>query len=77
MVNDQAALGHATETYTRTMRQSLREQLKTASGYLAEPNSSYGQEIRMLLAEPDDAPPRELRAHAAKLKQIEDSLDSA
>ena len=32
---------------------------------------------RRSCAEPDDAPPEKLRAHATKLKQIEDSLESA
>ena len=59
------------------MRRSVREQLSTASSTLTEPDSRYGAEIRALLAEPDAAPPEELRAHADKLKQIEDGLASA
>jgi hypothetical protein len=59
------------------MRQSVREQLQTTASSLTEPNSPYGNEIRTLISEPDDAPPAELRAHAAKLKQIEDHLESA
>jgi hypothetical protein len=59
------------------MRQSFREQLQTASKSLRQPDSQYGLEIQAILAQPDDAPPEELRAHAAKLKQIEDGLESA
>jgi len=33
--------------------------------------------IHALLRQPDDAAPEELRAHADKLKQIEDNLESA
>jgi hypothetical protein len=58
------------------MRQSLREQLGTSASALTQPQSQYGNEIRALIAEPADAPAVELRAHAGKLKQIEDSLES-
>ena len=44
---------------------------------LTAPDSRYGEEIRALLAQPDDAAPEELRAHSGKLKQIEDDLESA
>lgn len=77
MVNEQAQRGHLTSAYIETMRQSVREQLETASQSLTEPNSPYGKEIDALLKEPDDAAPAELRAHSNKLKQIEDSLESA
>jgi hypothetical protein len=77
LVNDQAARGRLTATYAKTMREQLREQLKTAAGSLTEPGSRYGLEIRALLAEPGDAAPAELWAHAGKLKKIEDSLESA
>ena len=77
LVNEQAARHRLTDTYTRTMQESFREQLQTVSRSLTQPDSRYGQEIRTLLAEPDEAPPEELRAHAGKLKQIEDGLESA
>jgi Tfp pilus assembly protein PilP len=77
MVNEQAAQGKLTGTYVATMRQSVREQLRTASQSLSQPNSRYGEEIAALLDQPDDSAPEELRAHADKLKQIEDSLESA
>ena len=77
LVNEQAHEGHLTKAFVTTMRQSVREQLQTTESSLTEPNSPYGNEIRTLLSEPDDAPPAELRSHAAKLKQIEDSLESA
>ena len=65
--------------YLRRKRcaQRLREQLQTHASSLTQPDSRYGAEIQALLAEPDDAAPEELRAHADKLKQIEDSLKSA
>ena len=59
------------------MREAVREQLKTASSSLTQPNSDYAREIAALIAEPDDAAPAKLRAHADKLKQIEDGLESA
>src|SRR3954449_2987651 len=77
LVNEQASGGRLTATYSQTMRSDLRKQLQTVSSSLTEPDSRYGQEIQALLAQPDDAAPEELRAHAEKLKQIEDSLESA
>jgi len=77
LINEQAAKGQLTPTYVQSMRKSLREQLQTSAKSLTQPDSRYGQEIRTLLDEPDDAAPEELRAHADKLKQIEDGLESA
>ena len=77
LVNEQAAHNKLTANYTDTLRDSFREQLRTTSESLTQPDSAYGQEINAILAEPADAPPEELRAHAGKLKQIEDGLESA
>ena len=77
LVNEQASKGHLTGHYVETMRASVREQLQTTSKSLTQPQSPYAQEIDALLREPDDAPPAALRGHADKLKQIEDSLESA
>jgi hypothetical protein len=77
LVNEQAAQGKLTPTYVASMHRWLREQLETSSTSLTEPDSRYGEEIQALLKQPDDAAPQELRAHADKLKQIEDSLESA
>jgi hypothetical protein len=77
LVNEQASQDKLTPTYIKTMRDSVREQLQTAAKALTQPDSRYGIEIRTLLAEPDNAPPEELRSHADKLRQIEDSLESA
>jgi len=77
LVNEQAAQGHLTPAYVQSMRKQLRQQLQTEASSLTRPDSGYGQEIRALLAEPDAATPGELRGHADKLKQIEDSLESA
>jgi len=77
MVNEQASEGRVTSTYIRTMRQDVREELQTAASALSRPDSRYGEQIRTLLAQPDDAAPEELRFHADRLKHIEDSLESA
>jgi hypothetical protein len=77
LVNEQAAEGRLTAAYVRTMRSSLREQLRTTLSALSHPDSRYGGEIRALLAQPGDAAPEELRVHSGKLKQIEDQLESA
>ena len=77
LVNDQAAKGRLTPTYTRTMRLKLREQLESTKSSLTLPDSAYGREIDALLQLPDDAPPARLDAHADNLKRIEDSLESA
>ena len=76
MVNDLASRERLTDAYVRTMRESVREQLGTTATALTQPQSQYGNEIRALVAEPADAPAAELRVHAGKLKQIEDSLES-
>lgn len=77
LVNEQAAKGHLTPAYVRTMHRDLRQQLESTAASLTQVQSAYGQEIRAVLREPDDAPPRELRAYASRLKQIEDSVESA
>jgi hypothetical protein len=77
LVNEEAGKGHLTHTYARTMRASVREQLQSSLKSLTEPKSQYGSEIEALLREPDDASPRELRAHAGRLMQVEKRLESA
>jgi hypothetical protein len=77
LVNELASAGRLTPTYVGSMHQWLRQNLQTAASSLTHPDSRYGAEIRTLLAEPDDAAPAELRAHADRLKQIEDSLESS
>lgn len=77
LVNDQAAQRRLTRAYTDAMRKSLREQLRVAASSLTHPDSTYGREIRALLAQPDNADAQELKARAAGLKQIEDGLESA
>jgi hypothetical protein len=77
LVNEQAAKDHLTAAYITTMHKKVREQLQSAESALTQPDSTYGREIRALLQQPDDAPPATLRAHADKLKQIEESLESA
>lgn len=77
LVNEQANQGKLTPTYIETMRKALRQQLQTSAKALTQPQSAYAQEIQAVLKEPDDAAPQQLRAHAAALKKIEDSLESA
>jgi hypothetical protein len=77
LVNEQAAQRKLTQVYIDSMHKWLREQIQSSSMALTKPDSRYGLEIRALLQQPDDAAPEELRAHTQKLKQIEDSLESA
>jgi len=77
LVNEQAAQGRLTQTYVVSMRQWLRDQLQTSADALTQPASRYGEEIRSLLAEADNADPAVFRGHSDKLKQIEDQLESA
>src|SRR5690349_7241714 len=77
LVNEQAGRGKLTEAYVRSMHQWLRDEIETASKGLTQPEARYAVEIHALLSEPDDVSPTELRAHVAKLKKIEDGLESA
>jgi hypothetical protein len=77
LVNEHSNRGHVPRIYVHSMHRWLRQNLQTAAKSLTRPDSRYGEEIRALLAQPDDAAPNELRAHVAMLKQIEDSLESA
>jgi hypothetical protein len=77
LVNREASEGKLTRHYVQTMRETVHQELQTTLSALSQPDSRYGEEIRALLAQPDDAAPEELSAHADKLKQIEDSLESA
>ena len=77
LINEQASRGHLTAAYVKTMRQQLREQLQTNASSLTSSETPYAREIQALLAEPDNAPPEELRAHSDKLRQIENGLESA
>jgi hypothetical protein len=77
LVNEQASKGHLTDAYVRTMRKAVRQQLQTNAKSLTETNTVYAREIDSLSREPDDAAPAQLRAYASKLKQIENSLESA
>ena len=77
LVNRQAVEGHLTRAYVKTMHDSLRKQLETAAKSLTQPDSSYGREISALLREPPDAAPQRLSRHAERLRQIENSLESA
>jgi Tfp pilus assembly protein PilP len=77
LVNEQAAQGRLTNAYILAMRTSLREQAKAAAAALTQHQSAYGHDITALAAEREDASPEVLRAHSARLKQVEDGLESA
>ena len=77
LINEQAAQGKLSRTYVESMHQWVRGQLETSLSSLTRPNSEYGIAMKALLVEPADAQPQALRAHADKLKQIEDGLESA
>lgn len=77
LVNEQAAQGNLTPTYVHSMHQWLRDELQSSLTGLGQPHSPYGAEIQALVRSPDDASPQALRAHADRLKQIEDGLESA
>lgn len=77
LLNEQADKGHLTRAYVQTMRGAIRDQLRTSINSLTQPQSTYALEIEALSHEPDDAPPAELRSHVARLRQIEDRLESA
>jgi hypothetical protein len=77
LINQQASEGKLTHIYVGSMHQWLRKQLQADSTSLTHPKSAYGAEIAALLRQPDDAAPDALSAHADKLKQIEDALESA
>jgi hypothetical protein len=77
LVNEQAGAGKLGSTYVLSMHQWLRDNLKTTASSLTDRDTRYAAEIAALMAEPDNAAPDELRAHSDRLKQIEDSLESA
>jgi hypothetical protein len=77
LVNEQAAEGKLTGPYVAAMRSSLKAEVEATGKALTQPESDYAREIGATAAEPADAPPQALRAHSDRLKQIEDSLESA
>jgi hypothetical protein len=77
LVNEQAARGQLTATYTDTMRKKLRQQLRSTATSLTHRDSRYGEEISALLLQPEDAAPEALRVHVDRLRQIENALESA
>ena len=77
LVNDQAAQDKLTRPYVEAMRDAAREEIKTAASGLSDPSSPQAREIKALIAEAPNAPAQRLRAHVARLKQLEDSLESA
>ncbi|WP_028969366.1 hypothetical protein [Sphingomonas sp. URHD0057] len=76
LINEQAQARRVTPKYARSMHYWLHDNLQTAASSLTEPNSAYGAEMQLLLAEPADASPQQLRSHSEALKRIEDGLES-
>ena len=76
LVNEQSLDGHLSATYVDAMHKELRQQLQSSRNSLTRPKSDYGREIDLLLQHPDNASPQALRVHVAKLKQIENKLES-
>jgi hypothetical protein len=77
LINQKAAAGQLNRAYVTSMHQWLREAVQTSLDSVTERNSPYGREMAALVHEPDDAAPAQLRAHADRLKQIEDQIESA
>jgi hypothetical protein len=77
LVNEQANSGRLTTTYVVSMRHWLHDDLQTAYSSLTQPNTQYGQEMRSLVAEPQDAASEVLKSHGAALKHLEEGLESA
>lgn len=77
LVNELDARNALNRTYVDSMHRWLSVNLRSAAQGLSLPNSDYGKEINALLATPPDAPPVVLRAHARRLKAMEDALEPA
>lgn len=77
LINEQSSEGRLTSTYVSTMHKWLRDEIESAAKALSHPASPQGREMQALLTLPDNAPPAELHAHSARLKQIEDDFESA
>jgi hypothetical protein len=77
LVNQQSEERRVTATYVDSMHRWLRQGAQTADSSLTDRKTAYGREIEALLAEPPAAAPSRLRAHAQRLKQFEDRLESA
>jgi Tfp pilus assembly protein PilP len=77
LINQKAAQGQLNRTYVASMHHWLRDDIQTSLDSLTERKAPYAAEMAALLREPDDAAPDQLRAHADRLKGIEDQIESA
>ncbi|HEY6047560.1 MAG TPA: hypothetical protein VIV07_00780 [Sphingomicrobium sp.] len=77
LINEQANEGKLNATYVASMHEWLREDIHASLKGLSQPDAPYAREMAALLQQPDNASPQALRAHSDKLKQIEDSFESA
>ena len=77
LLNELDAQHRLTRTYVDSMHEWLADGLDSALSALSQPQSDYGAEMKALLAAPPGSPADELRAHAERLKAIEDDLESA
>ena len=77
LVNRLSDEGRLRRAYVTAMRAEVRKQLETVADSMSKPDAGYSAQVRSLLALPDDAPWRTLRARSDALAQIEESLESA
>jgi len=77
LVNELDAQHGLNRTYVDSMHIWLADGLTSSFAALSQPQSDYGVEMKALLAAPAGSPADELKAHAERLKQIEDRLESA
>jgi hypothetical protein len=77
LVNQLSQERRLTAAHVDSMHEWLRKGVQAANSSLTDRETDYAREIAALLAEPPGAAPRRLRAHAQRLKQFEDRLESA
>ena len=77
LVNEQAEAGKLNATYVDSMHDWIGQQLQTDISSLTQPEAPYAAEIKELSRLPAGTSAQQLRSHAGKLKQVEESLESA
>ena len=77
LVNAQDREGHLTRAYVDAMHQSVRGELQSTFKSRRHPDSSYGNELKLLALEPSDAAPEKLEVYVKALQREEQALESA
>jgi hypothetical protein len=77
LVNREAAARNLPFAYVDGMRRAARDQIRDAATSLRGTQADAAAEAAALQALPADADPTLLARHAARLKKIEDALESA